>query len=160
MLTSHLQRLALAAMGSIQGAVCGWEGLWVRHVGCWGCPGASCGDALERHSQQLMGRPIIESTKWLVWSLSLWGVHYWPLAVLLLAAHCPELTTQYSGWGQRNGPHWQRPTQLVKPSTHMFSCSPAGEITGQEGLSWHWALPPCGRDGMLSQTFPLTLLTG
>lgn len=34
MLTSYLQKLALAAMDSMQGAIHGWEAMWVRHKEC------------------------------------------------------------------------------------------------------------------------------
>ena len=36
-------------------------------------------------------------------------------------------------------------TQLGKPGAYSVSLFPVGEITGQEGFSWHFSEPPWGR---------------
>ena len=54
-----------------------------------------------------------------------------------------QLTTQYSGWNEKelgffsSIPHsWESQT-----CTHVLWPSPAGKTTNQEGLFWHWAVP-------------------
>lgn len=41
--------------------------------------------------------------------------------------------------------------------THMLLLSPVGEIMSWDGQSWHWAVPPLGRDGASNVKLSFTL---
>lgn len=52
---------------------------------------------------------------------------------------------------------WQNIVQLGKLDSNILSHFPIGEIIAQDGVSWQYAVPPCGRTDPGEETLPLIL---
>lgn len=116
--------------------------MWVREMKCSRTHGPSGRVSKWNIPSSLWAGFLIDSTKWLIRSMSFWCL----LGARLLFSQplsAPELCSipQYSRWGERSGPFWQHSTQLgSQVLLHTFSvppapdCRPVNEATELEGL--------------------------
>lgn len=135
----------------------GWSGVLIKCTEHWGSPWANWGNPQTEHSQWPWVGFLMESIKWLVWSVSLW----WSLralAAVLSASSCALScsTPRYSGWVVKEvGLFGSIPYSWGNLMLTYVPSPPFREIMGWD-LLWHWVLLLWGRGD--SDTAKLFLL--
>ena len=159
-LPSCLYELALAIIRVCTGnwlqgrGVCRWS---AQSVG--GYLWASEGDPQAKHPSGSLAGFLMESVKWLV-GCTFWYAFWRPWLLFSQLLPSPESlrTPQHSRWDKNEvGLLVASHTAAEAGWSHVL-LSPMREIMGQEGLSWHWAVPPWGRDDS-HKGVPLTLFS-